>query len=492
MQNKDFILKEKRQKCDTIRTKSFIPGVVRKQLVKRTNTENHAKTGRDSDEDICNSFSCINYCLAMALKDTPKPEIMHIQDEEDEDFEGGSDTESHGSPEKKSRRPHVAKKKSSKIMNNSHVSNKNDKSEDFDSQEELKVNINPNKSRANYANPGEIFKNKDIDQSDIDDIPYSAFESSSDSDSSDTFESVEPEELKESSRAQISPIKVENLSNESLNAGEDVMVSLSDIPIEIDQGLSDADKNNSRHHDSRDNGRGATYDKHIITAEKEVKLNDNYTEMASVYHKNKKRNPANFDNSGLGQSIKSLNANQINTLEEEIYMENKIREFEAKIFDSEDYKNDDKNKLRSFIKEYINNESKPDCYFNLISNIGKIMDVKVMIQDLLETSNNYKNKLKETVEQEKDRIHQEYRKEKDMRERVKGNIHRGKSKSKIFRSKKMLKNKDNAQTRSLSVVHPGHENFNLVFNIMLGIKKAIEAVIDFPMFEIQKKDFQIK
>ena len=39
-------------------------------------------------------------------------------------------------------------------------------------------------------------------------------------------------------------------------------------------------------------------------------------------------------------------------------MENKIREFETRIFDNEDYKDDDKNKLRSFIKEYINNESK--------------------------------------------------------------------------------------------------------------------------------------
>lgn len=55
--------------------------------------------------------------------------------------------------------------------------------------------------------------------------------------------------------------------------------------------------------------------------------------------------------------MKSLDAHQLNQLEAEIYMENQIREFEHKITDNPN-QNDDKNKLRSFIKEYINSESK--------------------------------------------------------------------------------------------------------------------------------------
>ena len=27
----------------------------------------------------------------------------------------------------------------------------------------------------------------------------------------------------------------------------------------------------------------------------------------------------------------------------------------------------------------------------------------------------------------------------------------------------------------MATVHPGHENFNMVFNIMIGIKKAVDS-----------------
>ena len=183
-------------------------------------------------------------------------------------------------------RPHVAKKRSSKVMKDPNKNNKKDCSENVNSQDESKENINnPNDNRTNYTNPGEIFKNKNIDQSDIDDIPSSVFESSSDSESSNSFKSVEPEEIKESSKVHLNPMKVEYFSDESLNAGEDVMVSLSDIPIEIDQGLSDADKNTPNDYQHRDNGRKSKYDKNILKNEQEVKLNDEYTEMASVHNK---------------------------------------------------------------------------------------------------------------------------------------------------------------------------------------------------------------
>ena len=62
---------------------------------------------------------------------------------------------------------------------------------------------------------------------------------------------------------------------------------------------------------------------------------------------------------GLDASMKSLDHHQLNKLEAEIYMENKIRELEVKIMPENDYENGDKNRLRSFIKEYIDNESKP-------------------------------------------------------------------------------------------------------------------------------------
>ena len=37
-----------------------------------------------------------------------------------------------------------------------------------------------------------------------------------------------------------------------------------------------------------------------------------------------------------------------------------------------------------------------------------------------------------------------------------------------------------------------HENFNLVFNIMLGIKKSIEATFEVDMLNISDKEYKIK
>jgi hypothetical protein len=44
----------------------------------------------------------------------------------------------------------------------------------------------------------------------------------------------------------------------------------------------------------------------------------------------------------------------------------------------------------------------------------------------------------------------------------------------------------------VKLIHPAHENFNLVFNIMLGIKKAIDSTLDIPMLEPTEKDLNIK
>ena len=44
----------------------------------------------------------------------------------------------------------------------------------------------------------------------------------------------------------------------------------------------------------------------------------------------------------------------------------------------------------------------------------------------------------------------------------------------------------------MKLIHPAHKNFNLVFNIMLGIKKAVDSTLDIPLLEPTEKDFKIK
>ena len=33
----------------------------------------------------------------------------------------------------------------------------------------------------------------------------------------------------------------------------------------------------------------------------------------------------------------------------------------------------------------------------------------------------------------------------------------------------------------MKTIHPAHENFNMVFNIMLGIKKSVDSTLDIPL-----------
>lgn len=44
----------------------------------------------------------------------------------------------------------------------------------------------------------------------------------------------------------------------------------------------------------------------------------------------------------------------------------------------------------------------------------------------------------------------------------------------------------------MSTIHPAHENFNMVFNIMLGIKKAVDSTFDIPLLHATDKDFHLK
>ena len=111
----------------------------------------------------------------------------------------------------------------------------------------------------------------------------------------------------------------------------------------------------------------------------------------------------------------------------------------------------------------------------------------MILQLLLESAETFKTKLDFDVKHEIEKHEGENEKEKALLKTVKTNIHKGKVKSNILKM-----NRKNFGIQNMSMVHPGHENFNLVFNIMLGIKKAIDSVIDFPFNEIQKKDFNIK
>lgn len=44
----------------------------------------------------------------------------------------------------------------------------------------------------------------------------------------------------------------------------------------------------------------------------------------------------------------------------------------------------------------------------------------------------------------------------------------------------------------MAIIHPAHENFNMVLNIMLGIKKAVDSTLDIPLLQPTDKDFHLK
>lgn len=61
--------------------------------------------------------------------------------------------------------------------------------------------------------------------------------------------------------------------------------------------------------------------------------------------------------------------------------------------------------------------------------------------------------------------------------------------------KEKHKQKDATETpvaSTMSTIHPAHENFNMVFNIMLGIKKAVDSTFDIPLLHATDKDFHLK
>ena len=54
------------------------------------------------------------------------------------------------------------------------------------------------------------------------------------------------------------------------------------------------------------------------------------------------------------------------------------------------------------------------------------------------------------------------------------------------------KEKQSNLPAGMKMIHPAHENFNMVFNIMLGIKMAIDSTLDIPGLKTTNKDFSLK
>ena len=88
-----------------------------------------------------------------------------------------------------------------------------------------------------------------------------------------------------------------------------------------------------------------------------------------------------------------------------------------------------------------------------------------------------------------------------MMKKVQKNIPKPLNKDKVLLKEKKLKSmkkKEKAQQEAsglpdgLATIHPAHENFNMVFNIMLGIKKAVDSTLDMPLLNATDKDFNLK
>lgn len=62
-----------------------------------------------------------------------------------------------------------------------------------------------------------------------------------------------------------------------------------------------------------------------------------------------------------------------------------------------------------------------------------------------------------------------------------------------IKKNKILKPRPRSQIlEGAKLIHPAHENFNLVCNIMMGIKKAIDSTYDNPLLEITEKEYNIR
>jgi hypothetical protein len=144
------------------------------------------------------SVSILIYCLACCLRDTPTPHILRLEDEEENEGGEKDDESSHTASfttkrKKRSRRSH---RKPSKQINGgiNHSENTLEIENSMDVQSiDVRTERNQNKSSSSSSITEKV-KEKLRKFAIFNDIPLSAFESSSSS-SSDTFESVNQEDL---------------------------------------------------------------------------------------------------------------------------------------------------------------------------------------------------------------------------------------------------------------------------------------------------------
>lgn len=195
-----------------------------------------------------------------------------------------------------------------------------------------------NKHKNAAVSPGKLFKEEGTNNPILDEIPLSAFESSSSSASSDTFESYyEKDQLIEELKRDRQQIIVERLSEDedededSANAAEEVMISLSDIPVEIDQGLDDKRQNGfSQMH--ADNGKAFRYN---CQKEKEVKLStgescfdrDSVSDFVP-------RQLTGYKGNAYIDCAKTTNGEKLDNLKTEVFLETTLRELERQMVDS--------------------------------------------------------------------------------------------------------------------------------------------------------------
>lgn len=232
----DFLLSSEKDKKSE---RAFLPGVERKKLRKKEDVE---------VSDFSDEISLI--------KNIPTPEIYRIQDEE-EDYEGGeSDAKQEsGNSDSQNSKNHlnpVNKRRKRKIYNDINQS-EHSKINDEDSieidSEDCKSDIQRWRKLNRLVSPGKLLQNnRDEEEGEIiEDIPMSVFESSSSSNSDDTFESYEDDELLIKLKNERTPIKIEEFSEEEDedigNEAEQIMASLSDIAIEIDEDIDDGRQN---------------------------------------------------------------------------------------------------------------------------------------------------------------------------------------------------------------------------------------------------------
>lgn len=308
------------------------------------------------------------YNIASQLNHTPKPEIFKLDEEDEVVNEGGSKessdikedinddsdskSDAHLKPEMSSEtesmshsvnggrkriRRKIRHRERRKHNKSSEQAKHYDESSLTEEAYDCTSEINMEKRQMEPVSPGKYFKDDPAVKKEIDEIPLSAFESSSSDSSDSSFESVyEKEGLKhavekghdciieeQSDEEDNSPDKENNT-----NAGEDIMISLGDIPIEIDQGLDDK-RFKGPHNMNADNGKAFGYPR----KEPEVKLEDiSYLDNESVSDM-VPRQEYSFGSRKMMESLKSVNGN-LQTLEKDMNLDGRLHSLEKQMLNS--------------------------------------------------------------------------------------------------------------------------------------------------------------